>query len=609
VRGRSLRWRPAARLDAQKLLALALYAVASFLIFGLRVAASSHLSYVGTGVDPQIFIWSFAWWPHAVLHGVNPFITRAVWAPDEVNLAWTTSVPGLAVLFAPVTLLADPVAAFNVAAVLMPALAAWTCFLLCRHLTGSTWASLAGGYLFGFSSYMLGQQEGHLHMTSVFLIPLIALVLICFVQRAIDRGQLTVRLGLLLAAQLTFSTEVFFTVTIAIATATGIAYLSAPERRPELRALVAPMAGAYFVALVITAPLVYYAVSGFDAHPINLPRQFAADLANVVVPTKLTLLSVRERVSAGHFLGNDSERGAYLGLPILIAVGVFARRERSTATGRFLLLCLVTGVLSELGAFLRLDGRRLLPLPLATIDHLPLVDNVLPVRLSLFVSLAAAVIVAFVAAEARSSWTRQVLPALAVISILPNLGSHAWITRPDNPPFISQKVYRTCLLRDENTLVFPAGGRGDAMLWQAESAFWFRMAGGYLSPVVPANFRQYRAAHATHARRAPRARSSRWHTPKAFERSSWMHTTAVPGAHSFSDDPSTWPGSSCTPFPVHRQQRRAVSADRPCVLSKKIRSAYIEQQALHRMRQEPPQLESTLQRCAGSGLSPRRSWG
>ena len=485
------------RLDAQQLLALLLYAVASFLIFGLRVAASSHLSYVGTGVDPQIFIWSFAWWPHALLHGLNPFITHAVWSPDGVNLAWTTSVPGLAVLFAPVTLLAGPVAAFNVAAVLMPALAAWTCFLLCRHLTGSTWSSVTGGYLFGFSSYMLGQQEGHLHMTSVFLIPLIALVLVCFVQGTIDRRQLTVRLGLLLAAQLTFSTEIFFTVTIAIATATVLAYLVAPQSRYELRALVAPLASAYLLALVIAAPLVYYAVSGFDAHPINSPRQFAADLANLVVPTKLTLLSVREHVMATHFLGNDSERGAYLGVPILIAVGAFARRRHSSATGRFLLLCLVTGVLTELGAYLRIDGRRLLPLPLSTIDHLPLIDNVLPVRISLFVSLAAAVIVAFVAAEGHSRWTRQVLPALAVISILPNLASHVWITSPDNPPFIAKKLYRACLLHDENTLIFPAGGRGDAMLWQAESAFWFRIAGGYLSPVVPATFRQFRAAHAT----------------------------------------------------------------------------------------------------------------
>ena len=64
---------------------------------------------------------------------------------------------------------------------LVPALAAFTAYLLCRHLTRSLWASLVGGYLFGFSSYMLGQEQGHLHMTAVFLLPLIALAVVRYV--------------------------------------------------------------------------------------------------------------------------------------------------------------------------------------------------------------------------------------------------------------------------------------------------------------------------------------------------------------------------------------------------------------------------------------------
>ena len=42
------------------------------------------------------------------------------------------------------TWLAGPIAACNVAATLMPALAGWTAFLLCRHLTSSFWPSFAG---------------------------------------------------------------------------------------------------------------------------------------------------------------------------------------------------------------------------------------------------------------------------------------------------------------------------------------------------------------------------------------------------------------------------------------------------------------------------------
>ena len=46
-------------------------------------------------------------------------------------------------------------------------------FLLCRRLTGGFWPSLVGGYLFGFSSYMLGRTEGgHPNLTAVAGIPL-----------------------------------------------------------------------------------------------------------------------------------------------------------------------------------------------------------------------------------------------------------------------------------------------------------------------------------------------------------------------------------------------------------------------------------------------------
>ena len=96
-----------------------------------------------------------------------------------MNLAWATSVPGLALAFSPLTVLFGPIVSFNVAELLMPALAAWTAYLLCRYLFRSFWASLVGGYLFGFSSYVLGQlNEGHMHLTAVFLLPLVALVVV-----------------------------------------------------------------------------------------------------------------------------------------------------------------------------------------------------------------------------------------------------------------------------------------------------------------------------------------------------------------------------------------------------------------------------------------------
>jgi len=478
-------------------LAFSGYVGVSFLFFGLRVVFQPRLSYVGTGVDPQIFIWSFAWWPHAILQGVNPFVTHVVWAPSGLNLAWTTSVPGLALLFAPLTLLLGPVAAFNVAAVLMPAAAASTCFLLCRHLTRSIWPSLVGGYLFGFSSYMLGQQEGHLQMTSVFLLPLVALTIIRRLQETISRRRFQIQLGTLLALQLSFSSELFFTLTLAIATAAVAAFVADPALRSGLKSLVVPLLTSFLLAGLITSPFLYYAATGFDAHSINAPRRFAADLLNLIVPTKLVLASAnRTETIASHFLGNDSERGSYLGLPTLTMIALFAWRRGRTASGKLLILCLTAATVAELGASLRVDGRRLLPLPLSLIDHLSLFDNVLPARIAVYVSLLAALTVALWAAQTASRRLSIALPALAVIALLPRPGSHAWITEPDNPRFISERVYQSCLKPGENTLIYPFGAKGNSMLWQAESSFWFRLAGGYLSPTIPAPFRRFRAAHA-----------------------------------------------------------------------------------------------------------------
>src|SRR6201994_1942647 len=95
--------------------AFGIYLVLAFLFLGLRVAEHPERRVVGgLFTDPQIFVWSFAWWPHAILHGQNPAYTHEIWAPGGYNLAWATSVPGLALGLAPLTLAFGPILAYNV---------------------------------------------------------------------------------------------------------------------------------------------------------------------------------------------------------------------------------------------------------------------------------------------------------------------------------------------------------------------------------------------------------------------------------------------------------------------------------------------------------------
>src|SRR5205807_1669551 len=72
--------------------------------------------------------------------------------------------------------------------------------------------------------------------------------------------------------------------------------------------------------------------------------------------------------------------------------------------------------------------------------------------------------------------------------LVPNTTGGLWLSRESNPAFFTTHQYRSVLTRGETVLVLPFGQLGNSMLWQAETGMWFRMAGGYLSPVYPADY-------------------------------------------------------------------------------------------------------------------------
>ena len=74
----------------------------------------------------------------------------------------------------PVTALWGPVASYNLLALLACPLAGWAAFLLFRRVTGRFWPSVLGGYVFGFSTYLLGHLAMHVNLELVFVPPLCA---------------------------------------------------------------------------------------------------------------------------------------------------------------------------------------------------------------------------------------------------------------------------------------------------------------------------------------------------------------------------------------------------------------------------------------------------
>jgi hypothetical protein len=470
----------------QAFAALTLYGVAAFLLLGLAVARAPGSWLVGVGGDSEIFVWSFAWWPHAIGAGMDPLFTHAIWAPVSIDLAWVTSVPGAAILLWPLTALYGPVAAYDVAIVSCLALAAFGAYLLAREVTGRFWPSLAGGWVFGFSSYLLGQSLGHLHAALIFPVPLIAVEVLRYLRGATSERRLILGCGVLGALLISFSTELALTSVLAGLLALAIARVTlGPSFTPALRRLWRPLALASGLAAVLVSPLLIAALAGFQTGRINSPFVFSADLANLIVPTRLTLLggSLLDPVSQ-RFRGNLAENGAYLGLPLLLLCLLEARETWSRRASRVAPLAVAVALVCALGPVLRIAGVAVAPLPWLPLAYLPPFENILPVRLVAYAALAGSVCVASYLAR-RATPGRIALVLLALAAPFPALASDIWRSPAGVPAGLHGAAAARIVAPGEVVLILPFGGLGHGMLWQARSGFRFRQAGGYLRPDPP----------------------------------------------------------------------------------------------------------------------------
>jgi hypothetical protein len=247
-------------LDSRSLIALAIYLAVSILFFGRSVIINPSGRYIGVGPDPSLMMWNLVWWPHALAQGLNPIMTGAIWAPAGYNLAWSSSIAPASVLAAPFTLKFGPIATYNLLCVLSLPLDAFCAFLVCRYISNSYSASLLGGYIFGFSPFLLGQLfAGHLHMTLVFLVPVILYLVLRRIDDGVSRRNFVLALALAIAVQFLMAPEIFASLTVFGALALLLAWGLSSRARAEriLQVLISVICG-YAIALVLVGPYLYY---------------------------------------------------------------------------------------------------------------------------------------------------------------------------------------------------------------------------------------------------------------------------------------------------------------------------------------------------------------
>lgn len=450
--------------------------------------------YIGRGTDPPQSMWFFKWWMFSLSHRLNPFVTDYVWAPLGINLAWTTFVPMPSWISIPLQLAVGEPATYNIIVTLAPPLAAFSAFLLCRRVTGAFWPSILGGYIFGFSPYMLGEVLEHLVLIAIFPVPLIALLTLKRLDGEISARRFAIALAALLTVQFLCSVELFATVTIVGGFALLLALaLFDGDLRARLAGLIAPAIAGYVIAATVLSPYLYYLLAlGFPHAPIWKPGDYSADLLAFLVPMESLLLGTAHAATTitRNFQGNASENGAYLGIAIILFIEIFRRRYWREPIGKFLTILLVIIVIASIGPALHVAGREGIWMPWAVAMRLPLISIALPIRFMMYASLIVALMVAmWFAASYASTLTKSIAAAVILISIAPNPSASFWLSKLEIPAFFTDGSYAKELSPREIILPLPFSQKGDCMYWQARSDMYFRMAGAWTG-VTPFEFQR-----------------------------------------------------------------------------------------------------------------------
>lgn len=471
--------------------ALVVYLMLAF-IFTASAWDDPSRRWIGICCDQEQSVWFLAWLPTALQSGQNPLLTDRLNAPDGANLMWNTFSPLIGLLVAPITRTGGPVLAYNVAALMAIALSGLACFAALRRYASRPLGPLVGGALYALSPYVASHTALHLNLIAVWGPPLFLIILDELVVTRRYRPELLgVALGLVGALQLLTSEEVLAVSAVVGALLLVVLALSARDRvaiGESARRLVRAAVPGLAAFLVIGGlPLAVQFFGPQQVHGrVQDPSVYSTDLLNVLLPTPYQLLApdIATDVSR-RFSGLYHEATAYVGVPLLLVLGWFAaarwhdRRVRVATVMGLVLLVL------SLGPALHVAGEPWdVPLPWLAFSGLPLIEHVLPGRLTLQMWLAVAALVALaidhaLALDLRSAGLRLTAIGFGLVFVLP--APAAWSTA-EVPPFFQSWADQG--IADDDVILFAPwftnGAGADPMLWAAFAEARPRMYEGYV---------------------------------------------------------------------------------------------------------------------------------
>jgi hypothetical protein len=475
-----------------------IYLLVAYLLWGPTHFTDIHRDIFTPSGDPLTSVWYLRWWPFSIAHGLNPIFERFAYYPNGFNLAWSTSIPTLSLIMAPVTAIWGALTSFNVLALVALPFSALSCYYLIYYLTKKYWASVLCGFIYGFSSFQLAELLGHNCFYVSFIPPLVILIVLMRVRGHLSKIPFIIILAVLLAMQFGIATEGFGSMYLFGAMAWILAYIFIDKKlRSKLFDATVDMVLSSILALIILSPFIYYLIKGYSGVPkvVNPPIGYSSDLLNYIIPTKITFLGghLFENVSK-NFTGNASEQGAYLSIPLILFIagyGIFNWRKWYTKV--LVIMAALIG-LASLGPKLQINGKiEPLTLPWSIATHLPVLRSMLPTRFPMYIFLIAAIMLGLWLSnkskaakdKKKQSKTKFIIASkyglvvLVIVLLLPATSNYFW-ANPNTPPLFTPKLTKEYIGLNKNILILPLSDGADPEFWQVTSNMEFKTTDGYL---------------------------------------------------------------------------------------------------------------------------------
>ena len=497
-----------ARLLSAASAAFIAYTALTFALFA-NVWTSPTSRWIGVDGDPDSTIWSIEWTAYALIHHVDPFVTNYIFYPSWTNILWANADAPIALAWAatPITLAFGPIVAYNLLQTLALSLSAWAGFLAIRRYVTLAPAALIGGLVYGFGPYAMAQAYGHMALT-LGVVPPMLLILI---DRLVVRRDLSPLLagelaGLLVAFQLLVSEELVVTEAIVAVLGLGVLALLALIWRWQVswrdmarRLAVAGVAAAAVFAILAAYPvyLLFAGPARITHEPIRAFGTYVTDVYNLVIPPDAIHLIHNAWTAdlSKAFPGSPVESGGYLGIGLVAIIVFTTLRWWRIPLVVFSAAMLAAILLISLGPALTHEGHQsthiLLPWRLAR--NVPLLNEILVERMTLYVDLFAGLLLAFFIEASWRSRVRFARPAAAIstaASLALLFPSVPWVSSTAHVPTIFQpgtdanRYFQSVVPQGSVAVVLPSGdikpGTGYAVLWQAVDGMKFRMPEGDL---------------------------------------------------------------------------------------------------------------------------------